>query len=170
LALFLLVGTAGAILFRVTEGLPWWYSAWIAITGGTATGTIAWLTAVTYTTYEEFEIMVLSNIVRQRDRKAAEEVQQKLQDQKKILDEREQELAEKGQELAEKGQELAEKGQELAEKGQELAEKGQELAEKGQELAEKEQALEKLAERLPPEHRAEFERLRRNGEAIEREG
>lgn len=78
--------------------------------------------------------MVLSNIVRRRDRRAAEEVQQKLKARQ-----------------------------------QELAEQQQETEAQQRELAEKEQALQKLAEHLPPQYRAELERLTGNGKEPEKE-
>ena len=155
LAIFILAGTVGAILLRITESYPWWYTTWVAITGGTATGTIAWLTAVTYTTYEEFEIMVFSNIVRQRDRKASEEVwqrieseRQKIAEQAELLAQQNQELVERDQELVERDQELVEKGQELSERDQELVERDQELTSQKQELAERERAIAEKEEEL----------------------
>ncbi len=86
------------------------------MTGGTAISTVAWLTAFIYTVYEELDIMVLSRIVRQRDREAAEALQQ-------TLEVREQQLAELERELAEREQQLAEREQQLAEQRQEFADK-----------------------------------------------
>lgn len=150
-----------AIIFRVPEDYPWWYNAWIALTGGTAISTAAWLTAFIYTVYEELDIMVLSRIVRQRDREAAEARQQ-------TLDAQERELAERSQELAEREQEL-ERRQEFTRREQELAEQRQELAEREQDVVERERVLRNLAEHLPPQYRAEFERLTRNGKETGKE-
>lgn len=136
-----MTGTAVAIIVRVPENYPWWYTAWTAVTGGTATGTIAWLTAFTYTAYEEPNIMVLSNIVRERDRKAAEARQQEMDAQQQELDAQQ----------------------------QELDTQQQELDTQQQELSEREEALQKLAEHLPPQYRAEFERLAGNGKEPEDE-
>ncbi len=84
--------------------------------------------------------MVLSRIVRQRDREAAEALQQTLEVQER---------------------ELAERDRELAEREQQLAEQRQEFADKEQDVVEREQVLRNLAEHLPPQYRAEFERLTR---------
>ena len=160
MALILLTGTAGAIIVRIPEGYPWWYTTWLAITGGTATGTIAWSTAFIYTLYEEINIMVLSHIVRERDRKAAEAQQQKVEAQQQKVEAQQQKAEAQQQELDVQQQKL-EAQQQAAEAQQ------QELDVLRQNLAEKEQALQRLAGHLPPEYRAEFERLTGNGKEPE---
>ena len=147
MALILLTGTVAAIVVRVPESYPWWYTVWVAITGGTATGTIAWLTAVIYTLYEELNIMVLSHIVRERDRKAAEARERDAEAREQDIDARE---------------------QEVDARQQEVDVRQQEVDAQQQEVAEREQALQSLAEHLPPEYRAEFERLAGNGKVPEK--
>ena len=111
MALILLTGTVAAIVVRVPESYPWWYTVWVAITGGTATGTIAWLTAVIYTIYEELNIMVLSHIVRERDRKAAEARERDAEAREQDIDAREQEVDARQQEVDAQQQEVAEREQ-----------------------------------------------------------
>ena len=158
----MVTGTAAAIVVRVPESYPWWYNAWTAITGGTGAGTVAWLTAASYTLYEELNIMVLSNIVRERDRKAAEA---RVQD----IKVREQEVDARQQEVDARQQDVETQRQEVDARQQDVETQRQEVDAQRQELAEKERALQSLAEHLPPQYQEELERLAGNGKEPEKE-
>ena len=165
----MVTGTAVAIVVRVPESYPWWYNAWTAITGGTGTGTVAWLTAASYTLYEELNIMVLSNIVRERDRKAAEARVQDIKVREQEVDARQQEVDARQQDVETQRQDVETQRQEIDAQRQDVETQRQEIDAQRQEIAEKERALQSLAEHLPPQYQEELERLAGNGKETEKE-
>ena len=170
MALILLTGTSFALIVRIPEHYPWWYTAWTAVTGGTGTGTIAWMTAVIYTAYEELDIMVLSRIVRERDRREAESQRQEAEAQRQEAEAQRQEAEAQRQEAEAREQEAEVQRQEAEAQIREtearrrtLEIQEMELAERQQALALRERVIRSLSEHLPTPYREEFERLTFNG-------